>query len=120
MNLNQIALPTVSVPASAAFYRSLGFTAIVDTPQYARFKATEGNTTFSLIQADVANPGGVTIYFEVRNLEEQVARLRAVGIDFTEEVKLQPWLWKEARLKDPSGNNLCLFWAGEQRLAPNA
>ena len=28
------------------------------------------------------------------------------------------WLWREARLKDPAGNVLCLFHAGENRKNP--
>ena len=30
----------------------------------------------------------------------------------------QPWQWREARLRDPDGNRLCLFHAGENRLNP--
>jgi hypothetical protein len=30
----------------------------------------------------------------------------------------QPWLWREARLRDPDGNWLCLLRAGENRLVP--
>lgn len=28
------------------------------------------------------------------------------------------WLWREARLPDPSGNVICLYWAGVNRLNP--
>ena len=30
----------------------------------------------------------------------------------------QTWLWREAYLKDPNGNQICLFYAGENRLNP--
>ena len=30
----------------------------------------------------------------------------------------QPWLWREARLLDPSGNVVCLYRAGEARRYP--
>ena len=30
----------------------------------------------------------------------------------------QPWLWREARLQDPSGNVICRYHAGENRLNP--
>lgn len=30
----------------------------------------------------------------------------------------QPWLWREARLRDPAGNPICLFHAGERRMNP--
>jgi catechol 2,3-dioxygenase-like lactoylglutathione lyase family enzyme len=116
MNLNHVAVPTRDVPASAAFYARLGFNTIVETPRYARFRSVGGDTTFSLIESLEPNPGGVTLYFEVRELTNTVLRLQALGIVFSEEPKVQPWKWNEARLKDPSGNNICLFWAGEHRL----
>ena len=30
----------------------------------------------------------------------------------------QRWLWREAYLRDPAGNLLCLYCAGENRLFP--
>jgi len=30
----------------------------------------------------------------------------------------QRWLWREARLGDPDGNRLCLYWAGKNRVDP--
>jgi hydroxymethylpyrimidine/phosphomethylpyrimidine kinase len=30
----------------------------------------------------------------------------------------QPWLWREARLRDPFGNLICLYKAGEHRRHP--
>ena len=30
----------------------------------------------------------------------------------------RPWLWREARLRDPAGNALCLFFAGPNRRDP--
>ncbi|MEM7380928.1 MAG: VOC family protein, partial [Bacteroidota bacterium] len=30
----------------------------------------------------------------------------------------QSWLWREARLKDPDGNTLILYHAGENRKNP--
>jgi hydroxymethylpyrimidine/phosphomethylpyrimidine kinase len=29
-----------------------------------------------------------------------------------------PWLWREARLRDPSGNEICLYHAGANRRFP--
>ncbi|WP_370240207.1 VOC family protein, partial [Marisediminitalea sp.] len=43
MNLNQVTLPVTNMPESVAFYLKLGFTLIVDTPQYARFSCPEGD-----------------------------------------------------------------------------
>ena len=30
----------------------------------------------------------------------------------------QPWLWREAYLRDPAGNLICLYHAGENRRNP--
>ena len=119
MNLNQIGLPTTDIAASSTFYRKLGFVPVVDTPEYARFKRQEGPATFSLLKAPGSIASGVTLYFEVSNVEEVVRRLQGQGITFTEEPKRQSWGWTEARLKDPSGNSLCIFLAGQSRLNPN-
>lgn len=118
MNLNHVALPTRDVPESAAFYQRLGFIPIVETPHYARFRSVVGDTSLSLIPASDPDPGAVTIYFEVPELEATVERLSREGFAFTEEPTVQPWRWKEARLCDPSGNHICLFWAGAHRLQP--
>ena len=47
-----------------------------------------------------------------------VARLKADGVRFVQDPKDQGWLWREARLKDSDGNEICLFWAGENRRHP--
>ncbi len=40
------------------------------------------------------------------------------GIQFDQEPKDQSWLWREAKLKDLDGNQLILFFGGENRLNP--
>lgn len=40
------------------------------------------------------------------------------GIQFEQQPTEQRYLWKEAILKDPSGNKIKLYWAGENRLNP--
>jgi hydroxymethylpyrimidine/phosphomethylpyrimidine kinase len=30
----------------------------------------------------------------------------------------EDWLWREARLRDPAGNRICLYAAGEARRFP--
>lgn len=118
MNLNQIGLPTLDVPASIAFYRCMGFSPVIETEQYARFKSIQGDATFSLLATHGPVQPGVTVYFEVVGLDAVVSRLKSQGVVFEHDPKTQPWAWKEARLKDPSGNNLCLFEAGASRLFP--
>ena len=120
MNLNQVTLPAADVPRSAAFYRDMGFTLIVDAlPRYARFECPEGDATFSLDHAaqPVSGPG-VVIYFECDDLDTRVASLQAKGFVFTQLPIDERWLWREARLLDPAGNEICLFRAGENRKQP--
>lgn len=119
MNLNQVTLPALDIPASADFYRRMGFTLIVSSPHYARFECPEGDTTFSVHLAEQVPVGtGVVVYFECRDLDQRVAALAAQGLPFTQLPTDQRWLWREARLKDPAGNEICLYWAGENRKNP--
>nr|WP_279158277.1 VOC family protein [Pseudomonas corrugata] len=120
MNLNQITLPATNVERSVSFYRNMGFTQIVDSPpHYARFECLDGDATFSIHLVDaLAVDSGVVVYFECCNLDEQVAHLQAKGFEFTRLPVDERWLWREARLKDPAGNVICLFWAGENRKNP--
>ena len=119
MELNQVTLPAVDVAASVAFYRRMGFELIVDAPHYARFKATVGDATFSVHKVDAPiSPSHTVVYFECAVLDEQVAALKGKGIEFTQEPRDERWLWREARLLDPSGNVICLYHAGENRLNP--
>ena len=120
MNLNQVTLPATDVELSSAFYRNMGFTQIVRShPRYARFECPEGDATFSLHFVETpAVASGVVIYFECSNLDERVAQLLGNGFEFTQLPTNESWLWREARLKDPSGNEICLFWAGENRRHP--
>lgn len=119
MNLNQVTLPAIDVAASVAFYKMLGFELVVDAPRYARFKSTQGESTFSL-QAVTAplEPSKTVVYFECIALDRQVHDLCARGVVFAQMPKDEPWLWREARLLDPSGNVICLYYAGENRLNP--
>ena len=119
MELNQVTLPALDVAASVAFYRKLGFELIVDAPHYARFKATVGDATFSVHAVDALRETPQTVvYFECTALDEQVVALKARGIAFEQDPRDEPWLWREARLRDPAGNVLCLYHAGENRLDP--
>lgn len=120
MNLNQVTLPATDVERSVSFYRNMGFTQIVDSPpHYARFECLDGDATFSIHLVDVlAVDSGVVVYFECPTLDQQVAHLQAQGFEFTRLPVDERWLWREARLKDPAGNVICLFWAGENRKNP--
>ena len=119
MDLNQVTLPALDVTASIAFYRKLGFELIVEASHYARFKATTGDSSFSVHAVEsMVEPSQTVVYFECADVDAQVEALRARGVCFTQEPRDEPWLWREARLVDPAGNVICLYRAGSNRLDP--
>ena len=120
MNLNQITIPSINVKRSAEFYKNLGLQLIVESiPRYVRFLCPDGNSTFSVHSVDKKiSTNGILIYFECAQLDRTVELLKDKGIEFTQDPKDQSWLWREARLSDPDGNQLCLFYAGENRINP--
>jgi len=120
MNLNQITLPSLNLEKAVAFYQNLGFKLIVESlPRYARFECLTGGSTFSLHLVDKLAIGtGISVYFEVENLNETVKKLTHKGIVFDQLPTEQPWLWKEAYLKDPDGNQLIIYSAGANRKNP--
>ena len=117
MNMNQITLGCTNIQASKHFYITLGFTLIVDTPHYLRFACPDNGATFSLHAADQCS-NGVNVYFEEKDLDNKVAELLRLGIKIEQLPEDKPYLWREAALRDPSGNKLILYWAGENRLDP--
>ena len=120
MNLNQVTVPSRNVANAILFYEKLGLKLIVKSlPNYARFECRDGNSTFSIHLTEKLPKGdGVYIYFECQDLDEHVASLKEKGIQFEKEPTDERWLWREARLKDLDGNQLILFYGGENRLNP--
>ena len=119
MNLNQVTLPAIDIERSVDFYRRMGFKQIVGSPHYARFECPAGESTFSLHRvAESAVDSHVVVYFETPEVDAEVRRLQAAGFEFTQLPQDEPWLWREARLNDPAGNVLCLYWAGDIRKNP--
>jgi hydroxymethylpyrimidine/phosphomethylpyrimidine kinase len=118
--LNQVTLTVNDYAKAVHFYALLGLKQIVDSPenQYARFE-TAGGATLS-IQADPDEKVSATtaVYLECDDLDEQVERLARAGIPFEHAPRNQPWMWREARLRDPSGNIIFLYKAGEARRFP--
>lgn len=118
MNLNQVTLPVNDMTLAVTFYQQLGFSLIVDTPHYARFECPQGDSTFSLSLSEEAFENGAIIYFEHEQLDRWVEQLQEKGIVFEQWPQDMPYLWREAIVRDPSGNKIKLFWAGENRLNP--
>lgn len=118
MNLNQVTLPVDDVERAAAFYRRLGFVQIVETGHYARFECPDGASTFSLARTEGEFRNGAVIYFEHARLDAWVAELKERGVEFDDEPRDKPYLWREATLRDPSGNRIKLYHAGDNRRFP--
>jgi catechol 2,3-dioxygenase-like lactoylglutathione lyase family enzyme len=117
MKLNQVTLPATDLVASIAFYEKLGFVLIVKDVHYARLENPDDLSTLSLeLRADGGD--GAHVYFECEDLNVRVAALKEKGVAFDSGPQDQSWLWREAWLRDPAGNKLCLFLAGENRRFP--
>lgn len=119
MDLNQVTVPCSDYAASVRFYRALGLTLIVDSPPgYARFETPSGQT-LSIHLTETTEPAGDTvIYFEVPNVDLEVRKLEAAGLTFDSDPEDQDWLWREAYLRDPAGNMICIYHAGKNRRYP--
>lgn len=119
MNLNQVAVSVQNIENSTGFYQKLGLRLIVKSPHYARFECPDGESTFSIEQSDAPKGSvGVSIYFEIADLDAKVAELLEKGLVFDELPEDKSWLWREARLRDLDGNLLVLFSAGSNRKFP--
>ena len=120
MDLNQVTVPCTDYAASVTFYRRLGLRQIVDDPpDDARFECPKGDAAFSVDRVDDTSPdSGVVVYFEVPGLDARVHELEAAGLTFERPPRDQPWLWREAYLRDPAGNSVFLFHAGKNRKRP--
>ncbi|MBC7987393.1 MAG: bifunctional hydroxymethylpyrimidine kinase/phosphomethylpyrimidine kinase [Sphingomonadaceae bacterium] len=114
--LNQVTVGAADYSASVEFYKTLGLRQIVNAPAngYARFEADNG-ATFSIHQG--AERGGV-VYLESPRLDGWVRDLVEQGVAFDQLPRDEDWLWREARLRDPAGNVICLYRAGENRRYP--
>jgi catechol 2,3-dioxygenase-like lactoylglutathione lyase family enzyme len=136
VRLNHVSLPSVDPERSLPFYEGLGLTAIVldwdhdGRLRYVRLIFPDGDSTLSLERESAERPAGAggageagggpvpVLYFECDDLDARIAALTAAGYAFVEGPETKPWLWREARLRDPDGHELCLFRAGFYRRDP--
>jgi hydroxymethylpyrimidine/phosphomethylpyrimidine kinase len=119
LRLNQVTVTGTNYERSVDFYRRLGLKQIVDNPpDYARFEMA-GGVTFSVqIDPDEKIIATTAVYLECDDLDERVELLARSGIPFEHGPRNQPWMWREARLRDPDGNIIFLYKAGEARRFP--
>ena len=118
LRLNQVTLAVTDVEKSAAFYAGLGLVPLVVSEHYRRFALPAGDATLSLHRSDAPVCSTTTVYFESDELDALWARLVRAGYEFDHGPRDQTWLWREARLRDPDGNTICLYHAGRNRLDP--
>jgi hydroxymethylpyrimidine/phosphomethylpyrimidine kinase len=118
--LNQVTMTVNDFAKSVEFYRRLGLRQIVHSVEngYARFE-TAGGATLSIQCDPEENISATTaVYLECDDLDERVGRLARSGVPFEHGPRNQPWMWREARLRDPDGNIIFLYKAGEARRFP--
>ena len=124
MNLNQVTIFSDKPVETVEFFKKLGLSLIVDSlPRYARLECPDGDSTLSIQEAETrplgsVPPNSIVLYFECDDLDAEVARLKSLGLAFDEDPTDRPWLWRQAYLKDPNGNKICLFHAGDNRKNP--
>lgn len=120
MNLNQVTVYTAKPLETAEFFQKLGLRLIVDSlPRYARLECPDGDSTLSIQDdPDAQVTNNVVLYFECDELDQTVDDLKAKGLTFEEDPTDRTWLWRQAYLRDPNDNRICLFRAGENRKNP--
>ncbi|MES2326341.1 MAG: bifunctional hydroxymethylpyrimidine kinase/phosphomethylpyrimidine kinase [Pseudomonadota bacterium] len=118
--LNQITLTGTNYERSVDFYRRIGLVQIVDSPEtgYARFETAGGVTLSVQIDAEEKILATTAIYLECDDLDTRVEQLARSGLAFEHGPRNQPWMWREARLRDPDGNIIFFYKAGENRRFP--
>jgi catechol 2,3-dioxygenase-like lactoylglutathione lyase family enzyme len=120
MNLNQVTIYSNKPVETVEFYQKLGLQIIVDSmPHYARLLCPDGDSTLSVhISEEASSNSNIVLYFECEDLDVKVEELKNLDLQFETEPIDQTWLWRESYLKDPNGNRICLFYAGENRQNP--
>ncbi len=119
MDLNQVTIPVSNLDQSIAFYKKLGLHLIVySKDHYARFECPGGATfSLSVVRQEISDHPA-KVYFENERMDEEVTRLKSEGVVFDSDPADKGWAWREALLRDPDGNHLCIYWAGVNRRFP--
>ena len=91
-----------------------------DRRQSARLCAVRDRRRRDLLDPDRSrgDVGDDRHLFRMRRPRRRVDRLARAGMPFEHGPRNQPWMWREARLRDPVGNIIFLYKAGEARRFP--
>ena len=102
------------------FYSALGLVTIVfEPPRYARFRCPDSDETLSVeVTGEPPVPSRAQIYFECTELDRTVSELKDRGLEFDQDPTDMDYLWREARLRDPDGHDIRLYFAADNRLDP--
>jgi hydroxymethylpyrimidine/phosphomethylpyrimidine kinase len=116
--INHVMIGARDYRKSIDFYLTLGLTQIVDAAESgcARFESANGVT----LSVDVTNAvvASAVVFLESSRLDDWLETLVARGLAFDQLPKDEAWGWREARLRDPAGNIICLYAAAEMRRFP--
>jgi catechol 2,3-dioxygenase-like lactoylglutathione lyase family enzyme len=120
MRFNHVTLIVSDFERSKAFYATLGLVQIVDAPpRYARFQFPDGDATLSIeVTGEQPQTLGPQLFFECDDVDAAVAALKSKGLSFEQDPTDMDYLWREARMRDPDGYDLRLYYAGDNRLNP--
>ncbi len=120
LRFNQAMIDVGDLDRSIAFYEKLGLTLIVNSPGngYARFETGDDSGTFSLHTSENPVSAGASFYFEVDDVDANVAALEKAGLSFDAPPTDQSWGWREAWTRDPDGRRIAIYHAGENRRFP--
>ncbi|WP_260483814.1 bifunctional hydroxymethylpyrimidine kinase/phosphomethylpyrimidine kinase [Sphingomicrobium flavum] len=118
--LNQVTITGNDYEKMVEFYTKIGLKQIVHSPEngYARFECGGGVTLSVQCDPDAEVVDFTAIYFELDDLDQRLKKLAAMGIPFEHGARNQPWMWREARTRDPAGNTIFFYKAGEHRRYP--
>ena len=102
--IDVIMIPVTDRQKAKEFYLKLGFRVLIEAPDphgdtWIQMGLPESNTSISLASFQA-------MIFETDNIEEEIAKLKAMGIDVG-KIDRTPW-GSFAWLKDLDGNSVCL------------
>lgn len=70
------------------------------------------------VTGELPVPSRIQLFFECLDLDGAVAQLTAKGLAFEQDPTDMFYLWREARLRDPDGHDIRLYFAADNQLNP--